>query len=118
LRQCERMLSTPPLPISKKAKRKYTTEAEGLRARLKELDTQLTDMGAQPLLTVQDQATALNASLADAGNRRMTRYYEETGLDLSTAISFMPAALFRFVVDFIIPIGTAVYAIICMLRGR
>lgn len=88
------------------------------RAKLRDMDRELAARGAQQLVDLQDEESVLNASLADADNRKVVRYYQETGLDFTTSTRFLPAASLRFFVDFVIPIGTAVYAVVCMLRGR
>lgn len=114
----ERKLERPYWPINKKEKEQLKQDVERLRTKVEDLNRKLTALGAQKLMELQDEASALNARIADTNNRKMARYYEETGLDFNTAIRFMPASLLRFLVDFIIPIGTGIYAIVCMLRGR
>jgi hypothetical protein len=116
LRHCARIIDNKI--FSKKAKEKARREMEDLRAKLKDSNRMLTDFGAQALIELQDRAVGLNSDIADSNNRRVERYYEETGLDLSTTLSFIPAAALRLGVDFIIPISTAIFAIVCMLRGR
>lgn len=116
LRHCERSINNKI--YSKKAKESARREMEDLRAKLKDLNKLLTALGAQELIELQDREVALNSDIADSVNKRVDRYYEEIGLDFSTSLRFMPAATLRLVVDFIIPIGTAIFAIVCLLRGR
>jgi hypothetical protein len=90
----------------------------GLSATSKDLKRMLSALGAQKVIELQERESDLNVRHAASMNRALKKLYQDTGLDWNMAGKFATAAGLKFVVDFLIPIGTGVYAIVSMLRGR
>jgi hypothetical protein len=93
-------------------------DRNGLIATSKDLKRKLSALGAQQIIELQEKESDLNVRAAMERNRAKDKAFAETGLDWGILNRFLLPALLKFLVDFVIPVVTALYAIWCLLRGR